>query len=84
MIRMDSFDTKQMQKLTGQSLLDKVKELGNVPNSQRARACGYVMPAKGNGKPRPALTKFYKALLIAKGVDLEALKETHLKTYGIS
>ena len=76
-----TLDTKQMQKLTGQSLLDKVKKLGDVPASQAAEACGYVIPAKGNGKQRPALTKFYEALLVAKGVDLEALREAHLKTY---
>lgn len=70
-----------LPRLTGQSLLDRVKELGNVPASQAAKDCGYVTPAKSNGKQRPALTKFYEALLIAKGVDLEALKEAHLKTY---
>jgi len=64
-----------LPRLTGQSLLDKVKGLPKMPMSQLAEACGYVIPAKGNGKQRPATTKFCEALLIANGIDLETFLE---------
>jgi hypothetical protein len=60
--------------LTGQELLDKVKELGDVSKSALVRACGYVT-IKKDGGDRLNFTSFYEALLEAKGVDLEELKQ---------
>ena len=60
--------------LTGQELLDKVKELGDVSKPALVRACGYVT-IKKDGGDRLNFTSFYEALLEAKGVDLEELKQ---------
>ena len=60
--------------LTGQELLDKVKDLGDVSKSDLVRACGYVT-IKKDGGDRLNFTSFYEALLEAKGVDLEELKQ---------
>ena len=60
--------------LTGQELLDKVKDLGDVSKSALVRACGYVT-IKKDGGDRLNFTSFYEALLEAKGVDLEELKQ---------
>jgi len=54
--------------LTGNDLLAKVKELGDVGKSDIVRACGYVS-AKKDGSERLNFTAFYEALLNAKGVD---------------
>ena len=55
--------------LSGNDLLAKVKELGDVSKSDLARACGYVSTKK-NGSERLNFTAFYEALLEAKGVNL--------------
>ena len=55
--------------LTGNDLLNKVKELGDVSKSDLVRACGYVSEKK-NGGERLNYTAFYEALLEAKGVNL--------------
>ena len=55
--------------LTGQELLAKVKEMGDVPKTELATACGYVSRKK-DGSDRVNFTAFYEALLNAKGIDL--------------
>lgn len=60
--------------LTGKALLQKVKELSNVPRRETAKACGYVTTAKDN-KVRVNLADFYDALLAAKGVAIESPKD---------
>ena len=55
--------------LTGQELLDKIKELGAVSRSDVARACGYVSTKK-DGSERINFTAFYEAISEAKGVVL--------------
>ena len=55
--------------LTGSDLLAKVKELGDVPKTDLATACGYVTDKKDGGQ-RVNFTAFYEALLSAKGVEL--------------
>ncbi len=55
--------------LSGNDLLAKVKELGEVSKSDLVRACGYVSTKK-NGSERLNFTAFYEALLEAKGVNL--------------
>ncbi|BAQ66901.1 AbrB family transcriptional regulator [Geminocystis sp. NIES-3709] len=56
--------------LVGKPLLQKVKELSDIPRRQRAKACGYYTLGK-NGKERVNLTEFYDAVLAAKGVPLD-------------
>ena len=54
--------------LTGNDLLSKVKDLGDVSKSDLVRACGYVSEKK-NGGDRLNFTAFYEALLEAKGIN---------------
>ena len=56
--------------LTGKALLQKVKELANLPRRETARRCGYYSVAK-DGQTRVNLTDFYDAVLGAKGVPLD-------------
>ncbi len=56
--------------LSGKALLQKVKELSDIPRRKRAKSCGYYTIAK-NGKERVNLTAFYDAVLAAKGVPLD-------------
>ena len=57
------------QMLTGTELLDKVKEVNDVPKTELAKACGYVITKK-DGSEQVKFTQFYEALLDAKGVSL--------------
>jgi AbrB family looped-hinge helix DNA binding protein len=56
--------------LTGKALLQKIKELSNVPRREAARRCGYYTTNKSN-ETRVNLTGFYDALLVAKGYALD-------------
>ncbi len=56
--------------LTGKALLQKVKELSNLPRRETARQCGYYSTSK-TGQVRVNLTDFYDAVLAAKGVPLD-------------
>ncbi len=56
--------------LTGKALLQKVKELSNLPRRETAKRCGYYTVSK-NDQVRVNLTDFYDALLAAKGVPLD-------------
>ncbi len=56
--------------LTGKALLQKVKELSNLPRRETAKRCGYYTSTKG-GQTRVNLTDFYDAVLAAKGVALD-------------
>jgi hypothetical protein len=56
--------------LTGRQLLQKVKELSNLPRRETAKRCGYYTVTKNN-QTRVNLTDFYDAVLAAKGVPLE-------------
>ncbi len=55
--------------ITGKALLQKVKELSNLPRREIARRCGYVTSTK-SGQTRVNLTDFYDALLVARGLPL--------------
>jgi AbrB family looped-hinge helix DNA binding protein len=55
--------------LTGKALLQKVKELSNLPKRETAKHCGYY--TSKNGQVRVNLTGFYDAVLTAKGVPLD-------------
>jgi len=51
--------------LEGKALLDKARSLGNRPEDQIARGCGYVGPSG-----RVLKKSFYRALVAAKGYSL--------------
>ena len=57
--------------LTGNALLDKIKELGDIGKSDIVRSCGYV-GKRPDGTDRLNFTAFYEALLEAKGIDTTA------------
>ena len=75
---LDAQPEKKQEMLTGNDLLAKVRELGDVSKSDLVRACGYVITQK-NGKERLNYTEFYESLLKAKGVDIEKKKWTNQK-----
>jgi len=56
--------------LTGKALLQKVKELSNLPRRETAKRCGYFTITK-HDQTRVNLTDFYDAVLAAKGVPLD-------------
>ena len=56
--------------LTGRELLQKVKELSHLSRQETAKACGYYT-TNGNGKVRVQLSKFYDAVISAKGISLD-------------
>jgi len=55
-----------IEPLTGMELLDKVKELGDIPKEDKAKACGYVTYTKGKLE-RVNMMKYLNALLEADG-----------------
>lgn len=55
--------------LTGKALLQKVKELADLPVRQKAKQCGYYSIAKDK-QVRVHLSDFYDALLAARGISL--------------
>ncbi|BAU66726.1 MAG: AbrB family transcriptional regulator [Stanieria sp.] len=63
--------TNQPQPLTGQELLTKVKELGNLSKEEKARECGYYTVTK-NGVERVNMMKFLNALIDAEGIELDS------------
>jgi hypothetical protein len=62
---------KQAVQLSGDALLQKVKELEHLSKEEKAKACGYETVTKNN-QARVNLMKFYNALMAADGVELEA------------
>ncbi len=61
---------KKIEPLTGEDLLNKVKELGNLSKEEKAKACGYYTVNK-NGISRVNMMQFLNALLDAEGIDLD-------------
>ena len=57
--------------LTGQELLDKVDELGDLAKEEKAKVCGYVTSTK-KGQPRVNMMNIYNALMDAKEIDLDS------------
>lgn len=56
--------------LTGEELVNKVKELGSLSKDEKAKACGYYTLTK-NGIERVNMMKFLKALISAEGIVLD-------------
>lgn len=61
----------QPQPLVGASLINKVKELGNLSKEEKARECGYYTVTK-NGVERVNMMKFLNALIDAEGIELDS------------
>jgi hypothetical protein len=61
---------KKIEPLTGESLLKKVKELGNLSREEKAKECGYYTVTK-SGVERVNMMKFLNALIDAEGVELD-------------
>jgi hypothetical protein len=64
-------DKKMAKPLTGEDLVVKVKELGNLSKEEKARACGYYTMTK-NGVERVNMMKFLNALIDAEGIELDS------------
>jgi len=62
---------KQGNPLTGEALLQKVKDLGNLSREEKAKACGYYTETK-NGVQRVNMMKFLNALMDAEGIHLDS------------
>ncbi len=61
----------QPQPLVGSTLIDKVKELGNLSKEEKAKKCGYYTVTK-NGVERVNMMKFLNALIDAEGIELDS------------
>jgi hypothetical protein len=62
--------TKIAEPLVGQDLLDKLKDLEELPKEEKARECGYYTVTK-NGIERVNMMKFLNALIDAEGIELD-------------
>jgi hypothetical protein len=56
--------------LTGENLLQKIKDLGNLSKEEKAKACGYATQTK-DGVERVNMMKFLNALIDAEGIELD-------------
>ncbi len=61
----------QVKPLTGQELLQKVKDLETLSKEDKAKACGYYTLTK-SGTPRVNMMKFMNALIEAEGIQLDS------------
>jgi hypothetical protein len=61
---------KRMEPLTGEALLNKVKQLDHLSKEEKARECGYYTTTK-NGVERVNMMKFLNALIEAEGIQLD-------------
>ncbi|MFH7241912.1 MAG: AbrB family transcriptional regulator [Spirulina sp.] len=61
----------QVKPLTGQALVEKVKELDSYSREEKAKACGYYSLTK-SGKPRVNMMKFMNALIEAQGIQFDS------------
>lgn len=63
--------TNKPQPLTGEALLRKVKELGDLNKEEKAKQCGYYTITKKNVE-RVNMMKFLNALIDAEGIELDS------------
>lgn len=61
---------KKIKPLTGEELINKVKELENLSKEEKAKICGYYSVTK-NGLERVYMMQFLNALLDAEGIELD-------------
>ncbi len=57
--------------LRGKALLQKVKELSDIPRREKAKRCGYYTVTKKTNQVRVNLAEFYDAVLEAKGTRID-------------
>ncbi len=62
---------KKIEPLTGEELIHKVKDLGNLSKEEKAKTCGYYTVTK-NGIERVNMMQFMNALIEAEGIDLDS------------
>lgn len=74
---MTTLNNRPTQPLTGEELLLKVKELGDVSKPELVIACGYFSYNE-DGTKNVHYTNFYKELLAAKGVEFIDTSQTIL------
>ena len=67
---------KKIEPLTGEELIQKVKELENLSKEEKAKACGYYIVAK-NGIERVNMMQFLNALMDAEGIELDGAAKTN-------
>jgi hypothetical protein len=61
---------KKNEPLTGEALLEKVKQLEHYSKEEKAKECGYYTVTK-NDVVRVNMMKFYNALLEAKEIEID-------------
>ncbi len=61
---------KKADPLTGEDLLQRVRELGSLSKEEKAKACGYSTITK-NGIERVNMMQFLNALIDAEGIELD-------------
>lgn len=64
-------EKQKTEVLTGQALVQKVKELEDHTKEEKAKACGYYTITK-NGTKRVNMMKFMNALIAAEGIELDS------------
>lgn len=67
---------KKIEPLTGEELIHKVKDLGNLSKEEKAKVCGYYTVTK-NGIERVNMMQFLNALIEAEGIDLDSKQNTN-------
>ena len=68
---MSTENENAIEPLTGQALLDKVKDLEKLSKDEKAKECGYYTKTK-NGLERVNMMAFLNALLDAEGIELDS------------
>ena len=61
---------KKIEPLTGEELLHKINELGNLSKEEKAKTCGYYSVTR-NGIERVKMMQFLNALIDAEGIVLD-------------
>lgn len=69
-------EKQKVEMLTGQALVQKVKELEDLTKEEKAKACGYYTITK-NGTKRVNMMKFMNALIAAEGIELDSEQNTN-------
>ncbi len=69
-------ESQKVEMLTGQALVQKVKELEDLTKEEKAKACGYYTITK-KGAERVNMMKFMNALIAAEGIELDSEQSTN-------
>ena len=81
-------EPKKIEPLTGEELVQRVKELESLSKEEKAKKCGYYIVTK-NGTERVNMIQFLNALIEAEGIELDGKASTNGRggrsaNYGIS